>query len=153
MKIADKKEKQNNILLPTVEIIRLEDNFPQGTFGALLVARQVVCWTLEPPEYENKKDFACIPVGQYECERINSLRFKTSTYIICNVPNRTHVEFHPGNTVDDTVACVLLGETQGKLKCSKGDRAVLNSGKTFKNFIEMMSSYEKFNLTIKEAWA
>lgn len=136
------------MMFPYVEIIRLEDNFTQGAFGAMMINGEVFCWTLEPPEYDNLKNFACIPPGQYECRRVVSPRFGT-TYEICNVPGRSLIRFHAGNVVDDTHGCVLLGETQGKLR---GDRAILNSGKTFLNFMNTMQSYEKFKLTIKEAW-
>lgn len=137
------------MILPCLDIIRLEDNFHRGTFGALLIAREVFCWTLEPPEFGNMKSFACIPAGQYECQRVVSPKFGT-TYEICNVPYREHVLFHAGNVVQDTTACVLLAETQGKLR---GNRAILNSGKTFTTFLNTMQPYEKFQLTIKEGWA
>lgn len=138
------------MILPHVEIIRLEDNFPQGTFGALLVATEVFCWTLEPPTYDNKKNFACIPAGQYECKKRISPKFSRTVYEICNVPDRSDVEFHPGNIVLDTMGCVLLGDTLGKLK---GNRAVLNSGYTFTSFMNALVYYDEFKLTIKEAWS
>lgn len=138
------------MILPHIEIIRLEDNFPQGTLGALLIATRVFCWTLEPPIYDNKKNFACIPAGQYECKKKISQKFNRTVYEICNVPDRDLVEFHPGNTVQDTIGCVLLGETIGKLS---GNRAVLNSGYTFTNFMNTLVYYDNLKLTIKEAWA
>ena len=57
------------------------------------------------------------------------------------------MEFHPGNRVRDTLGCILLGETLGKLK---GDRAILNSGKTFDNFMALMAGIDRFVLTIRE---
>jgi len=138
------------MILPYIQIVRLEDNFPQGTFGVLLIGTETFCWTLEPPVFDNKKNFACIPAGQYECKKKLSLKFNRTVYEICNVPDRDFVEFHPGNTVQDTMACVLLGERLGNLK---GNRAVLNSGYTFTSFMNALVYYDNFKLTIKEAWA
>jgi len=137
------------MILPTLTIIRVEDNFQYGTFGGLLIGKEFFCLTLEPREYENRKNFSCIPAGQYECERVMSPKFGT-TYEICNVPDRDHVLFHAGNVVEDTEGCVIVAEKLGKLK---GNRAVLNSGRTFTNFLNTMAPYPKFNLTIKESWA
>jgi len=136
------------MIKPHLEIIRVEDSYQYGVFGILLISTEIFCVTLEPPEFENMKNFACIPAGQYECVRILS-RFGT-TYEIINIPNRTKVLFHPGNRVEDTEGCVCLAEKFGKLK---GDRAILNSGKTFLDFMNTMQSYPEFRLTIKEAWA
>jgi len=136
------------MILPNLKIVRVEDSFKYGVFGVLLIGGETFCMTLEPPEFENKKNFACIPTGQYECIRIMS-RFGT-TYEILNIPDRNEVLFHPGNRVEDTEGCVLLGEKLGKLK---GDRAILNSGKTFTTFLNTMQSYPEFKLTIKEEWA
>jgi len=137
------------MIKPHIEIIRVEDNYQYGVFGVMLIGNETFCMTLEPPEFENKKNFSCIPAGQYECVRIVSPKFGT-TYEILNVPDRDDVLFHSGNRVEDTTGCVCLAEKLGKLK---GDRAILNSGKTFTNFLNKMQSYPKFNLTIKEAWA
>lgn len=138
------------MILPHVTVVRLEDNFPQGTFGALIISQELFCWTLEPPVFDNKKNFACIPAGQYECKQKLSVKFNRTVYEICNVPDREFVEFHPGNTVQDTIACICLGRNLGKLK---GSRAILNSGNTFTEFMNTMNPYKEFVLTIKESWA
>lgn len=136
------------MIKPHLEIIRVEDSFQYGVFGMLLIGTETFSLTLEPHEWENVKNISCIPPGQYECVRIISPKFGT-TYEICHVPNRSHVLFHSGNCVEDTEGCVLLAEKLGKLK---GDRAILNSGKTFKDFMNKMQSYPEFRLTIKEAY-
>jgi len=136
------------MIKPCLKIIRAEDSYQYGTFGILLIGNETFCMTLEPPEFENMKNISCIPAGQYECVRIMS-RFGT-TYEITNIPNRTEVLFHAGNRVKDTEGCICLAEKIGKLK---GDRAILNSGQTFIDFMNKMQSYPEFRLTIKEAWA
>ena len=137
------------MIKPCLEIIRVEDSYQYGVFGMLLIGGEAFCLTLEPPEYWNKKNFSCIPPGQYMCIRIMSPKFGT-TYEVQNVPFRDNVLFHPGNRVDDTMACICLAEKLGKLR---GDRAILNSGRTFTNFLNKMQSYPECHLTIKEAWS
>ena len=126
----------------------MEENFQYGTFGALLFHAEVFCWTLEPPDIENVRNISSIPAQQYICNRIYSPKFK-DTFQIMDVPLRDQVLFHPGNTVDQTRGCIILGQTQGKLK---GDRAILNSGNTFKLFMRKLKDHQQFHLTIKECY-
>jgi len=133
---------------PYLEIYRLEDNFEYGVFGVLLINSEIFCVTLEPHDFANKPNISCIPSGQYECERIVSPKVG-ATYEICNIPDRDDVLFHAGNVIKDTEGCVILAEKFGKLR---GDRAVLNSGKTFLNFLNVMLPYKQFKLRIKEVW-
>jgi hypothetical protein len=67
---------------------------------------------------------------------------------VLNVPGRTLILFHAGNRVGNTEGCILLGETIGKLS---GNRAVLNSGVTFKRFMEALGMEgNRASLTIYE---
>jgi len=134
------------ILRPVVELIRLEENERYGTFGVLKIDKQVFCCTLEPPDRENRPNISSIPVQQYLCRRYSSKRHP-DTFQILNVPGRTYILFHSGNTARDTAGCPLLGSEWGKLKT---DRAVLNSGATFDRFMEVMKNQQVFHLTIIE---
>lgn len=127
-----------------VELTRAEEG-EQGTIGYLKIDKEVFCWTLEPSDNLNESNISCIPIQQYICRRIISPKFG-ETFMITNVPGRTNVLFHKGNTEDDTLGCILLGQTIGKLK---GQRAVLNSGKSFEAFMLAMSGSQVFHLTIK----
>lgn len=117
--------------MKVLELIRLE-NTPQGVVSILKINKHVFCATLEPPELDNQTNISCIPAGQYYIRGIKSPRFG-DTYTVLDVPGRSHILFHAGNLVEHTAGCILLGETIGKLS---GDRAVLNSGATFKRFME-----------------
>jgi len=127
-----------------VELIRLEES-EKGTVGVLKVDKEVFCFTLEPPDILNRQSISSIPAQQYICRRHKSEKY--NTFQVMNVPDRTNILFHPGNTVSDTAGCILLGSEIGKLK---GDRAVLNSGITFKGFMEEIGTREDavFHLTI-----
>lgn len=134
-------------LIPTVRLIRVEES-NQGTFGNLLICSQVFCVTLECPDKLNECNISSIPAQQYQCLRIHSPQFG-ETFEIVDVPGRSHILFHAGNIVSSTSGCIILAQYFGKLY---GNRAVLNSGKTFKKFMEIMKDTDIFNLTIKEIY-
>ena len=130
-----------------VKIIRCEESEEHGTLGSLLISGELFCTTLEPKDADNKENISCIPTGYYHCKRINSPRFG-NVFEVSKVPNRTHILFHAGNTDDNTSGCILLGQYPGKL--ANGDRATLNSGNTFKRFMDRMIGLNEFDLLIIE---
>lgn len=134
------------IFLPVVELVRLEEHSSQGTFGILRINKSLFCVTLESGGKENKENVSSIPAKQYICYKRKSLRFN-ETFEVMNVPERKDILFHSGNVIEDTTGCVLLAQHFGKLK---GRRAILNSGKTFKQFMNIMKEIKFFHLTIKE---
>ena len=127
-----------------VELIRLEES-RQGTFGVLRINKQIFCCTLEPPDRGNKRSVSSIPAQQYICKPVESPSHG-GTFEVTNVPGRSHILFHSGNIVGQTEGCILLGEHFGKLR---GQRALLNSGKTFRDFLREVGR-EPFHLTIYE---
>ena len=128
-----------------LKIIRLEEA-NDGTFGALLIDDHVFCVTLEPPDFNNQQNISNIPPGNYICKRVMSRKYG-DTFEIINVPGRTHVLFHSGNIVEDTKGCVLLARKWGVLG---HDRAILNSGNTFRNFMIKMIGTDECELEIIE---
>ena len=133
---------------PIGEIIRLEENFKYGTFGVMKLNKEVFCVTLEPTDWENAPFISSIPAQQYTCKRIISPKYRRC-FEIQNVPDRDHVLFHSGNVVEHTEGCVILAEHYGKLY---ENRAVLNSGNTYKEFMKRLEGYDEFHLTIKEVY-
>jgi len=132
---------------PVLELIRLETG-TEGTFGVLRIQKQIFCATLEPPDWVNMVDKSSIPAQTYKIEPHYSPRFH-DTWIVSDVPGRTHVLFHAGNVAADTAGCIVLGQFVDKLR---GNRAVLNSGKTFKRFLNQMQEYDDATLTIYEVY-
>ena len=136
--------------MKNVRLIRLEEDFNFGTFGVLLIDGRVFCVTLEPADLNNHPNISSIPAQQYMCRRYSSPKYP-NTFHICDVPERSSVLFHAGNTIGHTQGCVLLAQYYGKLFAKNDEkRAVLNSGKTFDEFIKRMIGTEEFHLTIKE---
>lgn len=131
------------------ELVRLEENFNFGTFGVLKIDKKVFCVTLEPADLENLKNKSSIPAQQYRCKKINSPKYGP-TFEVENIPGRDHVLFHSGNIKQHTKGCILLAQYFGKLG---NGRAVLNSGNTFREFMErMMAGESEFHLTITEVY-
>lgn len=129
-----------------ITIIRIEKS-EHGTFGVMILDSEAFCVTLEPEDLNNKIDVSCIPEGQYICKRVASPKYG-DTFRVCNVESRSHILFHAGNVEVHTKGCILLGQYFGKLR---GDRAILNSGKTFGRFLQKLIVLDKFNLEIKSA--
>jgi len=129
-----------------LELIRLEET-GQGTIGVLKINKIVFCFTLEPPDNENLSNVSNIPAQQYNVSPYSSIKYP-DVYIVDDVPNRSKILFHSGNIVDHTAGCILLGESLGKLQ---GNRAILNSGKTFDKFKAILQN-EGHHLTVSEVY-
>lgn len=132
---------------PILELIRLEES-KQGTFGVLKINKEVFCVTLEPSDQENAQNISSIPAQQYDVARIMSPKYG-ETFQILDVPGRDHVLIHAGNVVEHTKGCIILGQHWGKLRDA---RAILNSGDTFKAFMDQLQNYNFLHLTIREVF-
>ena len=131
------------------ELVRIEESEAYGTFGVLKIDGEIFCVTLEPPDNDNMRRKSCIPVGEYECARYTSQRFGV-TFTVRDIPGRTGILFHAGNTKADTSGCIILAEKFGKLKLGENQRAVINSGVTFKAFLDKLGDINVFKLSIKD---
>lgn len=129
-----------------VRIVRVETCPYDGTFGVLKLDGEAFCVTLEPYSRDNAMSVSCIPDGQYVCRKYSSVKYP-ETYEVSNVQGRSKILFHAGNTDDHTEGCILLGQYFGKMR--GGDRAVLNSGKTFKSFLDYVRGVDEFRLTVE----
>lgn len=133
--------------VPILELIRLEESL-WGTFGVLKINKRVFCVTLEPSDQENLPNRSSIPTQQYRCRLHKSPRFGT-TYRVEGVPGRSQILFHPGNLISDTEGCILLAQHFGKIR---GERGVLNSGATFRQFLAAVSGHDELHLTVREVY-
>lgn len=90
-----------------------------------------VCCSLEKPWVDKNKDgisdrsVSRIPAGRFLGKRVMSPSRKRELFELVNVPGRSNIQFHSGNTEDDSEGCVILGTKHGTLD---GKPAVL-SGK------------------------
>ena len=119
-----------------------------GVFGVLIDNSTPFAVTCEPPWIDNKQDISCIPDGTYHCKRRPYHRRGYEVFEIMDVPDRTAILFHKGNTEDDTAGCILIGE---QFESLNGKTAILHSGKGFREFMDRLAGIDEFTLII--AWA
>lgn len=105
-----------------------------GTFGYLTRGEQEIAVTCELPWRNNAGDTSCIPKGTYEVVRYRSPS-KGDVFLLKNVPNRTMIEIHAGNTIHDVLGCIAVGNTFGEIQ---GKPAVLGSVGTLKNMLKFL---------------
>ena len=72
-----------------------------------------ICFTVERPWFNNERVVSCIPEGSYKIKAIedspllHKLGYQGRGWEICDVKNRSHILFHPGNSVSDSAGCIL----------------------------------------------
>jgi hypothetical protein len=100
-----------------MKITQIRTNYhAEGTLGKWIYNGKRLCFTLERPENGNKpdnkqtpqNDAGCIPEGIYKVKKDHTGKFQY--FAIQNVPNRSAIEIHPANSIDDLLGCVGLGE-------------------------------------------
>lgn len=126
----------------------------QGTFGSLR-AGGLALHTIELPKRGNRRNFSCIPAGDYDCRLVRSPRFG-SVYLLQAVPGRSAVLIHSGNLAGDrqlgwrthSHGCILPGLYKGSL----GDQqAVLCSRPALGRLMTYLAG-APFTLKIREAF-
>lgn len=78
----------------------------EGVNGILSLNEQFICFTIELPWRDNKRNVSCIPEGQYELRPRYSPKFKNHLELQ-EVPNRSFILFHPANSaLKDLRGCI-----------------------------------------------
>jgi len=101
-----------------------EDN--GAVLGTLVLADEdsaFILHSLELPWFGNARNVSCIPTGLYQAQYKFSGQ-RGHVYEIDDVPGRTAIQIHVGNTAQDTEGCILAGTMRGVIN---GKPAVLNS--------------------------
>lgn len=88
-----------------------------GTFGVLSVDGIPFCNTLEPclgitEKFGKYGRGACIKPGTYSIDFHYSPKFKRYMMTLCGVLGRSDILIHSGNTISDTVGCILVGKLE-----------------------------------------
>lgn len=88
--------------------------FDESTFGTLCVDGRPMFVTVEDKWRDNQRGISCIPKGTYKIVQHNSPKFGRCFHIL-DVPGRSEILIHAGNTHRDTSGCILVGLMFGTL--------------------------------------
>jgi hypothetical protein len=126
-----------------------------GVLGVLVCNNEPVCLTLEQEWKNNAKGISCIPEGSYLCQ-LGDHPKHGRTYEVLDVPGRSAILIHSGNTEADTQGCILVGKEYGKIDAIDPDKgvtekqlAVLNSKEAFADFMALTNGSASFALHVK----
>jgi hypothetical protein len=119
-----------------------------ATLGVLCIDDVPEFVTLEDAWRDNERQVSCIPVGRYVIKPKISPKFG-STWEVTDVPERSHILFHAGNTHKDTHGCILLGLQFGRLG---NESAILASRSAFLQFLQKMSGNKEAQLIVIDAY-
>ena len=96
-----------------INLLIIRDTFTENsTIGKLYLNGEQMCDTLENPYLDNQKNISCIPAGEYKVRIRVARESATRDYVhllVQDVPNRSYILFHRGNTAKDTSGCILVG--------------------------------------------
>jgi hypothetical protein len=129
-----------------LRLVRVSE-YKGSTMGVLCINDIPEFVTLEDAWRNNERMISCIPTGEYKIRQRNSPKFGR-TYRVEDVPGRSHILFHAGNTHEDTHGCILLGMQFGKIK---GEPAILSSRTAFSSFMQMMIGVSEAELVIVDS--
>lgn len=108
-------------------------------------SNKLLCKTLELPYLNNYKNISSIPTGTYKVKKYSSWSFK-DVWEIQDVPNRSKILIHIGNTVDDIKGCILVGS---KWSFFHDKLAVTNSKATMDNLRRILEKEFVINIEIE----
>ena len=119
-----------------------------ATLGVLCLDDSPEFVTLEDAWRDNERQISCIPQGRYKVKLHRSPRFGV-VYRVEDVPQRSDILIHAGNTHKDTHGCILLGMQFGKLG---SDSAILASRSALLQFMEKMGNTPEAQLVVIDAY-
>lgn len=127
-------------------VLRRIDHTDLATFGHLEDAEhRVLCCTLEEPWKDNARSISCIPPGEYAAHRKLSPKRGIELFELDEVPGRSNIEIHVGNTTADTEGCILLGTKFGTVN---GQAGIVESRVAFKQWMDALRGVNHITLTV-----
>lgn len=118
------------------------------TLGRLYAADGAeLCVTLEEPWRDENKDglgdknVSRIPAGTYPAFRRLSPARGYEVFELKDVPGRSNVQIHKGNTVADTLGCILVGTAWA-------ENAITGSKRAFDKLMAELYDVDECTLTV-----
>lgn len=134
-----------------LRLIRMADA-PGYTFGRIEAPdNRQICVTLEEPWRDANQDglgdrnVSRIPAGRYECFRRLSPARGYEVFELKDVPGRSNVQIHKGNSVADTLGCILVGTDFG------AHGTITESRKAFERFMKLLEGQDSFTLIVTDS--
>lgn len=124
---------------PSIIIRRNPQFHPGPTSGTLLLNGCPSLITLEPPWKFNLPGVSCIPEGTYDTEIFTHQTYGRTLHIP-DVPGRSDIIFHTGNSLSDTAGCILLGSGFSSANVSGQPYAIINSCRAMDLFSRWLES-------------
>ena len=85
------------------------------TLGESRIGDKIIYWA-ENPWKDNARSISCIPPGRYKViPREPSEKFPYKHLHVLDVPHRSYILVHKGNSDEHTEGCLLPGEDYGGL--------------------------------------
>ena len=111
----------------TFRIVRDRVETIGATMGRMFIDDGTALCTLELPWKDNAEDVSCIPTGTYKVILARSPKFGPNIPHVLDVPGRSDILIHPGNTVADITGCICpgLARTHDSVRHSAAALAVL----------------------------
>jgi hypothetical protein len=125
-----------------LRLVRISEH-DGATLGALCFDGHPRLVTLEDPWRDNESNISCIPEGIYTIRRLISSKFG-ETFGVDNVPARSLIRFHWGNTTDETEGCILVGLKYGE----EARPTIVQSQIGFKRFMSILARINEAQLII-----
>ena len=132
------------------QLVLERDTFTKDTtLGKLYFNGEFLCHTLENSYKENNRNTSSIPTGLYDVRvrtGAESGNFKYVHLLVEEVPKRSFILLHVGNTHKDTSGCILTGMDR------VGDEMITNSLKAhtlLMNIILNNNLQDEITLVIK----
>lgn len=120
-----------------ITIIRTDFTQKQQILGQLFY-KNFACYTLELPDLGNKRDFSCIPGGEYRW--VKRQPYGNFPYVhidLIGVPGRSGVKIHAGNYYTQILGCILVGNTLKDIN-KDGIKDVCNSKLTLAKLMRLL---------------
>ena len=121
----------------TTGVLYIAKNNPAATMNGKRIMFTQQCDTLEPQWRDLKKEKkvrgkTAIPEGKYKIVMSPSAKFGKNMPYLIDVPQFEGIMIHPGNTVKDTMGCILVGVKSGT--------GLLVSRITFEKIMKILNS-------------
>lgn len=137
---------------PLTFLLRRVSSLPDGMTGVLMLrgigGDLPLCVTLEDPWNQNRVGASCIMAGAYLARKFQSTKFG-EVFALRDVPFRSGILIHPGNSTDDTQGCILLGQRFTELG---GRVAISESRAAVEAFHAICRRRDEITIVIEDCW-